>query len=216
MGIPPKEPPTHIQTHSVSQTQSMTLRLTQRLNPSQNFLGQHRRFLRGFTGRVNLCKRIRLYRILIRWRSTTMLSERHTRIFWSECSHRLILLRHMPSFVPVAQHLLREKVIIFDTTMERTFLWQYSSVSFSEEHFNMPFSISDGSVKSVSVFEDRHDFYFTSKTLFVFKVFKFFSSLFGHVSKRLDQKDKGNFTFSDLTAWLTNNGNVHIVQYREK
>ena len=50
----------------------------------------------------------------------------------------------------------------------------------------MPFSISDGSVKSVSVFEDRHDFYFTSKTLFVFMVFKFFSSLFGHVSKWLD------------------------------
>ena len=37
MGIPPKEPPTHIQTHSVSQNQSRTLSLTQRLNPSQNF-----------------------------------------------------------------------------------------------------------------------------------------------------------------------------------
>ena len=59
-------------------------------------------------------------------------------------------------------------------------------MSSSEEDFNMHFSISDGSVKSVSVFEDRDDFYFTSKTLFVFKVFKFFSSLFGHVSKRLD------------------------------
>ena len=129
-----------------------------RIFPWRNFLGQHRRFLRGFTGRVNLCKRIRLYRILIRWRSTTMLSERHTRIFWSECSHRLILLRHMPSFGPVAKHLLREKVIIFDTTMERTFPWYYSWVSSPGEDFNMLFSICDVSVKSASAFEDRHYF----------------------------------------------------------
>ena len=29
-------------------------------------------------------------------------------------------------------------------------------------------------------------FYFTSKALFVLKIFKFLSSLFGHVSKQLD------------------------------
>ena len=38
-------------------------------------------------------------------------------------------------------------------------------------------------------------FYFTSKALFVLKIFKFLSSLFGHVSQRLDQKDKVNFKF---------------------
>ena len=41
----------------------------------------------------------------------------------------------------------------------------------------------------------RNAFYFTSKALFVLKIFKFLSSLFGHVSQRLDQKDKVNFKF---------------------
>ena len=41
----------------------------------------------------------------------------------------------------------------------------------------------------------RNAFYFTSKALFVLKIFKSLSSLFGHVSQRLDQKDKVNFKF---------------------
>ena len=41
----------------------------------------------------------------------------------------------------------------------------------------------------------KNAFYFTSKALFVLKIFKFLSSLFGHVSQRLDQKDKVNFKF---------------------
>ena len=36
----------------------------------------------------------------------------------------------------------------------------------------------------------KNDFYFTLKYLFVLKIFKFLSSLFGHVAKRLNQKDK--------------------------
>ena len=32
----------------------------------------------------------------------------------------------------------------------------------------------------------KNDFYFALKTLFVLKVFNFFSLLFGHVEKRLD------------------------------
>ena len=32
----------------------------------------------------------------------------------------------------------------------------------------------------------KNAFYFTSKTLFVLKIFKFLSCLFGHVAKRLD------------------------------
>ena len=39
---------------------------------------------------------------------------------------------------------------------------------------------------------------------------------FGHLAKRLDQKDKVNFKFYDATAWLTNNCNTHIAQYLEK
>ena len=46
-------------------------------------------------------------------------------------------------------------------------------------------------------------FYFTSIALFVLKIFKFLSWLFGHVEKLLAKKDKVNFTFYDVTAWLT-------------
>ena len=58
--------------------------------------------------------------------------------------------------------------------------------------------------------------YFTSKALFVLKIFKFLSRLFGHVAKRLDKKDKVNFRFYDVTAWLKDNRNAHIAQYFEK
>ena len=62
----------------------------------------------------------------------------------------------------------------------------------------------------------KNAFYFTSKALFVLKIFKFLSWLFGHVAKRLDEKDKVNFKFYDVRAWLTNNCNTHIAQYLEK
>ena len=49
----------------------------------------------------------------------------------------------------------------------------------------------------------KNDFYFTTKALFALKIFKFLSWFFGHVAKQLDQKDKVNFKFHDVTAWLT-------------
>ena len=58
-------------------------------------------------------------------------------------------------------------------------------------------------------------FYFTSKSLFILKIFKFLSWLFAYVAKRIDQKDKVNFKFHDITAWLTNNQQC-IAQYFEK
>ena len=62
----------------------------------------------------------------------------------------------------------------------------------------------------------KNAFYFTSKALFVRKIFKFFSWFFGLIAKRLDQKDKVNFKFYNVTAWLTNNCNTHIAQYLQK
>ena len=59
-------------------------------------------------------------------------------------------------------------------------------------------------------------FCFTSIALFVLKIFKFLSWLFGHAAKLLAKKDKVNFTFYDVTAWLTNNCNTHIAQYLEQ
>ena len=61
----------------------------------------------------------------------------------------------------------------------------------------------------------KNDFYFTSKALFIFKIFKCLSSLFGHVTKWL-WKDNSNFKFYDTTAWLKNDCNTHIAQYLKK
>ena len=50
------------------------------------------------------------------------------------------------------------------------------------------------------------------------KLFSFsrFSSFCLDLTKQVQKKDKVNFKFYDVTAWLTNNCNTHIVQYLEK
>ena len=64
----------------------------------------------------------------------------------------------------------------------------------------------------------KNAFYFTSKAIFVLKIFKFLFCLFGHVPiRRLDRKDKVNFKCYDVTVWLKNTYcNTHIVQYLKK
>ena len=63
----------------------------------------------------------------------------------------------MTSFAPVAQHhLFGEMDIPLDIAMERNFPWQYHWISASGEDSNMPFPVSDGSLKFVSTFEYRH------------------------------------------------------------
>ena len=59
---------------------------------------------------------------------------------------------------------------------------------------------------------EENAFYFTSRALFILKVFKFSFWLFGQVAKWLDKKDKVNFNFYDVTTWLTNNFNTHIAR----
>ena len=54
----------------------------------------------------------------------------------------------------------------------------------------------------------KNAFYFTLKALFVLKIFKFLSWIFGHVAKRLDKEDKVNFKF----YFVTSKCNTHIVQ----
>ena len=44
----------------------------------------------------------------------------------------------------------------------------------------------------------KNAFYFTWKPLFVLKIFKFLSWLFGLVAKGLDKKDKVNFKVYDV------------------
>ena len=51
----------------------------------------------------------------------------------------------------------------------------------------------------------KNTFYFTSKALFILKIFK---------TARLERS--GNVKFYDVTAWLINNCNTHIAQYLEK
>ena len=62
----------------------------------------------------------------------------------------------------------------------------------------------------------KNAFYLNLKAFFLLKLFKLLSWLFDHVAKRLNKKDKFNFKFHDVTAWLTNNCNTHISQYLEK
>ena len=61
----------------------------------------------------------------------------------------------------------------------------------------------------------KNAFYFTLKALFVLKVFKFLSWVFGHIEKRLDQKDNVNFKIYGVTC-LTNNCNADIAPYLKK
>ena len=61
----------------------------------------------------------------------------------------------------------------------------------------------------------KNDFYFMLKSLFVLKIVKFLSWLFGQLTKRLDKKDMIEFRFNDVTAWLTNNFSKYIAQYLE-
>ena len=63
----------------------------------------------------------------------------------------------MTSFAPVAQHhLFGEKDIPQDIVMEINFPWQYRWTSFCGEDSNISFPVSDGSIKFVSTFENRH------------------------------------------------------------
>ena len=49
----------------------------------------------------------------------------------------------------------------------------------------------------------KNAFYFTLKALFILKIFKFLSWLFGHVEERLDYEEKVNFEMYSFTTWLT-------------
>ena len=51
----------------------------------------------------------------------------------------------------------------------------------------------------------KNAFYFTSKAVFVLKIFKFLSWLFGHISKQLDRKDKVNFKFQTIVIHILPN-----------
>ena len=161
MKFPLKEPPIQSQTHFVSQNRAglwvwlriwIRVRIFPRRNFPIRFLRQRRRFLRGFTARVNLCRRIRLYRILIWWRSATLLSERHARIFLGGCSHRAILAKHVASFA-------WKRTSLWILSWEQIFLGSITGSSPVWKILTCLFSISYVIVKSVlSAFEDRHHF----------------------------------------------------------
>ena len=57
----------------------------------------------------------------------------------------------------------------------------------------------------------KNAFYFTSKALFILKIFEFLFLLYGGVAKWLDQNDKVTFEIYDVTAWLTDNCMTHIA-----
>ena len=59
----------------------------------------------------------------------------------------------------------------------------------------------------------KNAFYFILKDLFILKLFKYLSWIFGLVEKKAYMKDNFNFEFYDETAWLTKNYNTHFAQY---
>ena len=59
-------------------------------------------------------------------------------------------------------------------------------------------------------------FYLILKEIFVPKVLKFFSLLFGSIQKQLDYRDKVNFKIYDVKSGKANNFNTHIAQYLTK
>ena len=54
----------------------------------------------------------------------------------------------------------------------------------------------------------RNSFYFTLKALFVLKIFKFLSQLFGRFEKWLQQKDMTDFKIHDFATLEKNNFNI--------
>ena len=58
----------------------------------------------------------------------------------------------------------------------------------------------------------KNAFYFILKAIFVLKILKFISNIFGHVKKRFDKKAKVNFKIYDVTT-RANDDNIHIAQY---
>ena len=60
----------------------------------------------------------------------------------------------------------------------------------------------------------KNAYYFILKAFFFLKIFKIFVLTFWSYRKKwLGWKDKVNFKFHDVTAWLTNNYNTHTAQY---
>ena len=56
-------------------------------------------------------------------------------------------------------------------------------------------------------------FYFMFKALSALEIFAFLPRRFVHVGKRLDKKIMVNFKIDDVTDWITDNYNSHIIQY---
>ena len=57
----------------------------------------------------------------------------------------------------------------------------------------------------------KNPFLFTLKAFLVLKISKFLYWLFGHVGKRLDQKEKFDFEIYDIRIWVTKNYNATRV-----
>ena len=58
--------------------------------------------------------------------------------------------------------------------------------------------------------------YFTLKTLFVLKIFKFLYDFLVMLKQQLNYKDKVNFKIHDVTNWLKNNCNTHVARFLKK
>ena len=62
----------------------------------------------------------------------------------------------------------------------------------------------------------KNAFYFMLKALFVLEIWRFMYWLFGYIEYYLNKAAKINFKIYDVTDWIANNYNTHIVHYLKK
>ena len=98
------------------------------------------------------------------------------------------------------------------------FLWSKLNVCFCFLQFRLVLkSDSHPSRKFFTCFNDncsevmKNAFYFVLIALFVLKIFKFLSWVFGHVEKLAWLERYVSFEIYDVTAWSTNNYNTPIL-----
>ena len=59
-------------------------------------------------------------------------------------------------------------------------------------------------------------FYLILKALFVLEIFTFSFRVFGYIEKHYDKKAMINFKNYNITDWIANHRNTHIIQYVRK
>ena len=133
--------------------------------------------------------------------------------FFGESQHVLHFLKAKLIMMNIASYIKHWVIILkYHCYNILSFFWWvtlFKDPSSLKTHFRS--ATKSGSWKH---FQNKEKcFYFALKVLFVLKIFEFFSWLFGHVEKQLDEKAKVSFIIYDTINWETNNCKTNITEY---